>query len=570
MNMRRNFRRLLIPPKFENDEEKTRLAGLLNSILLFVIVSTIIAVPLLAFSTDAANRLPLILFTAPFIVINVVSYLLLRRGNVPLASSLFLLSTGIGIIGAYVFSEPQSVAAWLSFSLLIVFTALLLDFRAIIRLVVTIIILTFIISIAQMRGWITPLLIADTNPLSNWFTSSFIFILTGLGLILSSIRLRQALDTARASQERLQASNQDLDNLRQALELRVRERSAELEKRAAQLQTVSTVARTIAAVQDLELLLPEIARLVSDQFGFYHVGIFLLDDANEFAVLRAANSEGGARMLDRHHKLKLDMNSIVGFATSRGVPRVALDVGADAVYLNNPDLPDTRSEMALPLRVGGRVIGALDVQSTQTNAFSQEDIGVLATLADQVAIAIENARLFGEARKALAESQATFEKYVKQEWSSFARQSRQTGFVFDGKQVLPLDGDGKRQARTLPQTGSLSWEKTSSTISVPIRLRGQTIGVLDVRPKSGQREWTQNEIALLEAAAERAALALENARLVESAQRRAARERSISNIAAKIGAVSDIDLILQTTVEELGRRIGGTTEVILELEGEVI
>jgi GAF domain-containing protein len=261
------------------------------------------------------------------------------------------------------------------------------------------------------------------------------------------------------------------------------------------------------------------------------------------------------------------MQSIVGHATLRGEPRIAFNAGADAVFFDNPDLPDTRSETALPLRVGGRVIGALDVQSTQTNAFSQEDISVLVTLADQIAIAIENARLFSEARGALAESQATLDKYVKQEWSTYARQARQNGFVFDGKQVLPLDNGARRAPRPLPQTGSLSLNKASSAISVPIKLRGQTIGVLDVKPRSGQREWTQDEIALLEAAAERAALALENARLVESAQRRAARERSIGDIAAKIGAVSDINSILQTAVEELGRKIGGATEVTLELEG---
>jgi GAF domain-containing protein len=206
------------------------------------------------------------------------------------------------------------------------------------------------------------------------------------------------------------------------------------------------------------------------------------------------------------------------------------------------------------------------VQSTETNAFSQEDINVLATLADQIGIAIENSRLFGEARQALSESQAMFNKYTQQEWSNFARQGKQNGFIFDGKQVLPLDDNLRREpAKTVIQTGSLSLEKASATIAIPIKFRGQTIGMLDVRSKNGQRFWKQDEIAMLEAAAERAALALENARLVESAQRRAARERAIGDISTRIGALSNLESIMQTAVEELGRKIGGATEVTLEI-----
>jgi GAF domain-containing protein len=212
------------------------------------------------------------------------------------------------------------------------------------------------------------------------------------------------------------------------------------------------------------------------------------------------------------------------------------------------------------------VIGALDVQSKETNAFSQEDINVLSTLADQIAIAIENARLFGEARKALDESQAMFNKYTQQEWSNFARQAKPNGFLFDGKQVLPIDNNSRREpVKSVIQTGSLSLEKASASVAIPIKFRGQTIGVLDVRSKTGQRHWKQDEIAMLEAAAERAALALENARLVESAQRRAARERAIGDISTRIGAVSNLESILQTAVEELGRKIGGAAEVTLEI-----
>jgi len=219
----------------------------------------------------------------------------------------------------------------------------LLRARAIIVLLAITIAFTFLKTIAQTQGWIPPAFSVDNDPIAVWISNSVVFVLAGLGLYLSSTSLKQALDKASASQERLEVNNKELVQLRDALELRVQERTSALEKRASQMQAISIVAHTIASVQDIETLLPEITRLVSNQFGFYHVGIFLLDEKRENAVLRAANSLGGRRMLERNHQLKLDSKSIVGYSTSRGEPRITLDVGTDAVFFGNPDLPDTRS-----------------------------------------------------------------------------------------------------------------------------------------------------------------------------------------------------------------------------------
>ncbi len=196
---------------------------------------------------------------------------------------------------------------------------------------------------------------------------------------------------------------QQLKTFINELEDRVQDRTRELAKqnealvfRSQQLQTVADVARQIVSAQELDELLPQITRLVSERFNFYHVGIFLLDENREYAVLRAANSEGGQRMLARKHQLKVGAVGIVGYATGAGQPRIATDVGEDAVYFSNPDLPETRSEMALPLKVGDLVIGALDVQSTVSNAFTQEDIALFTTLADQIAVAIRNNELYSQ------------------------------------------------------------------------------------------------------------------------------------------------------------------------------
>lgn len=384
-----------------------------------------------------------------------------------------------------------------------------------------------------------------------------------LGLFAAIAGRRQ--DNLQKLNAELRRQGSELEISRQTLEKRVEERTADLTKRATQLHTIATAARAIARVQDLGTLLSDITTSVSGLFGYYHAGIFLLDETGEYAVLQAANSEGGKRMLERKHRLRLDNNSIVGYTALLKESRIALDVGTDSVFFNNPDLPETRSEMAIPLRAGRRVIGVLDVQSREPNAFSKEDVDVIEIFADQIAIAIENARLFAEARNALSESKATFDKYINQEWSKFGDLVRNSGFVYNGKQILPITDALQRQR--LAQTGSLTIDKISSEISIPIRIRGQTIGILDVRSKKGSRQWTQDELAVVEAAADRAALALENARLVESAQRRLGRERAIGEISARVGAVNDRDLILQAAVEELGRKIGNT-EIRIEIDVE--
>ncbi|HSM71122.1 MAG TPA: GAF domain-containing protein, partial [Anaerolineales bacterium] len=203
------------------------------------------------------------------------------------------------------------------------------------------------------------------------------------------------------------------------------------------------------------------------------------------------------------------------------------------------------------------------------NAFSDADVNTLSTLADQVAIAIENARLFSEAREALNKSEETFAQYVQQEWISFAKQAKTTGYKFDGSRTSPLGpGENREKAKELSKTGKLSRATDRGVLSIPLKFRGQVIGVLDIKPKNKNRKWAQDDITLLETAAERTALALENTRLVESSQRRASRERTIGEISSKIGAVSNIEAIMQSAVEELGRKIGGAAEVTLELDTE--
>jgi GAF domain-containing protein/HAMP domain-containing protein len=348
-----------------------------------------------------------------------------------------------------------------------------------------------------------------------------------------------------------------------SLEERVAERTAELEetsalseKRAAELKAVSDVARAISTESDFEKLLELITNLVSLEFGFYHVGVFLIDHVNNQAVLRSANSDGGKRMMERGHALAIGQVGIVGNVASTAAPRIALDVGGDATFFNNPDLPETRSEMALPLRLRGQAIGVLDVQSRQQNAFTQADVETLTILADQIAIAIENARLLAESKQALVESQMLYGEYIGSAWE------RKTSWKAAGYHYVPGSGRALEEpvewdeAQSAVRSGRVTIsEREDSTlaIAVPIRLQNQVIGVLDIRSSELTREWSEDEIAMLEAIADRLALALENARLFEETSGRAAREHAVAEITTRIRETNDPQVMIRTAIEELQR-----------------
>lgn len=184
---------------------------------------------------------------------------------------------------------------------------------------------------------------------------------------------------------------------------------AQIEARTQQLQASADVGRTAAALLDADELLDRVVNLITERFDFYYTAIFLVDAAGDNAVLRAATGEAGRILKDGGHKLPLSLDSMVAYAISKRKPRVALDVGKDAVHFANPLLPDTRSEIALPLMVGQETLGALDVQSERSAAFDEASIAVLQSMANQIAVALFNARSFEKVQKSLEYSERQFE-----------------------------------------------------------------------------------------------------------------------------------------------------------------
>lgn len=389
-----------------------------------------------------------------------------------------------------------------------------------------------------------------------------------LGIFASFAGRRQ--DNLLRLNEELNVRERELEHSQINLEQRVQERTHELqianeqiEKRASRLQAIAEISQSIALTENPDELFPLITRAISERLGFYHTGIFLLDDTGDFAVLKGASSEGGQRMLAHGYKLKSGGVGIVGFVASTGRPRIALDTGSDSLYFDNPYLPATRSEIALPLHAGGQLIGVLDVQSEQSSAFNDEDIDTLNTLANQVAIVIQNARLFDQVR-------ATLQTYVengRRGWLEHI-ENRAPGYSYlpDGTLAVPTTERQKQFQKLIAseETVVLDTAKgsTPATLAIPVKLRDQVIGIIHIEARDANRKWSDDEIGMVQSISERAALALENARLFEETSRKAQRERVIADVTSRIGESNNIERILKTTITELGRTLGAARTFI--------
>lgn len=364
---------------------------------------------------------------------------------------------------------------------------------------------------------------------------------------------------------------EQLQNLVRTLEEKVEDRTQGLQVQANRLFLAAEIARDAAALGDLDELLNRSSQLVLHRFNFYHTGIFLIDQQHEYAILRASPTEAGQEMLKQNYRLKIGKEGIVGNVAVTGEARYVADTSVDLGFLNNPLLPQTRSELALPLKVEAHIIGILDVQSETLNAFTQDDIVVLQIMADQLALAIERVQLVEQLEGRLSELEHAYQQFTVTSWQDFTRQPDfKAGYNFDGIKLSPINSfpawsqDAIRRGRSVILPGK-NTNSADSLLAIPLRLRGQIIGVLNFRFTG---ESLDNEtVNLLEEIGNRLAVALENARLYTETQKLAQQERAVSEISTRITTSINIENILRTAVQELGRMIPDS-EVIVQLHEE--
>jgi signal transduction histidine kinase len=416
---------------------------------------------------------------------------------------------------------------------------------------------------------------ATSSALADWIVFAWVI---GL-LYVNIVDLHQRLSLAQANEETLKESNRELQTTRLSLQNYARS----LERRVVHLQVAAEIARDAASIDKLSELLNRTVSLVRDRFGFYHAGIFLVE--GNYAVLRAASGEAGQAMLANRHQLKVGEVGIVGYVTGSGQARISLDVGNDAVYFHNPYLPDTRSEMSVPLLVGERIIGALDVQSRQANAFHSEDIAILQTLADQLAIAIENARLYESAQRrldelstlhavAVAASEAISQNDLIERATQLIGEKLYTnnfgillvdeaagvlrfhpsyrGLDEHLKQVaypighgvigrVAADGRSLRVSEVTRQPAYMDIHAgMQAELCVPLKVGGQVIGVINAE-NTRANSFTDADERLLLAVSSQLATAIEKARLFDLATRRAAALEALRQ--AGLQATSNLEVM---------------------------
>ncbi len=560
------IKRLFSPPHFESEEDNFR-AKFINGFGLFLIVVLIAAlIPQLGKRTADYTFFVLL----AMILVMVASLYIMHRGYLRLSGLIVVVLTWIGITFQALTAggvKDVIIVAYVAVSLLASVIISWLSGSAFIALSIAAI---GALAWLENRGLIT---VADQPSTAYARDLSFVFLAVAALIYISTKSLRDAIGRANQSEQALLATNMSLQELNAGLENRVSKRTVELElanernqRRARQFEAIAQIARFTTTNQDLENLLARLTEVISEQFGFYHTGIFMLNEDRSLAVLRAANSDGGKRMLQAGHRLGVGQTGIVGFVSATGTPRIALDVGDDAVYFDNPYLPGTHSEMSLPLQTASEIMGVLDVQSLETNAFHQEDIEVLTTLANLVTVAIQNAQSYERTQELLKEAQRTSGAYLRETWKSVQSQEARIGYLMAGNILKPLN-KAKTSAQIVQAVANKKTVVDSGrhpALTIPIRLRDEIIGVMDIRPPE-EHDWDRDDIDIAEAIADRLSLAIETSMLLEATERRAEIERVTSDISGKISSSTQFEAILRTAAEELSRALGGS-EVVVQLQ----
>jgi GAF domain-containing protein len=521
------------------------------ALVLSILFAGAIATYLLIYNGEGIA--PILALTA----ITLVSYLL-SRTSMHWVGSYFLTYSFTALAYVRIFLKQVDsfeTAVTSTVHVALIFSSLLLSHRSYLILFVLTVLATF------------------SAPLYSSSDLALVARIGGIVLVLGSLLYaaglyRDSLDRERMAE--LSEANLELQSAQADLETRIGERTREIQLatlqaqgRANRLQNITDISKAISDSVQMkpDELLARVSRMISEKLGYYHVGIFLLDPQREFAVLKAANSRGGQEMLEKGHQLKVGGAGLVGYVAQTGNVRIARDTGSEAIFFKNPYLPETRSEISLPIRFGATTIGVLDVQSTQSSAFGEEDANALSAIANQLALILHESW----------QTQNPAENSLMRK--NVLNISSHSGYSFtpDGSITDSRDLTHDPFIDRAISTGEIVVvDKTSGrnpVLLVPVRIRDQVIGIIQIESEDAKRNWGEDEILLVQAVSERAGLSLDNAGLLEDATRRAEQEETISRISNQIGASTDFDRIMQTTIQELGLALG-TSRAFIQISND--
>ena len=368
---------------------------------------------------------------------------------------------------------------------------------------------------------------AVSTDATGWLIATI--FLGSLG-VLTTISLTVLVRSLQSSLKSEKSAAEEAMRQRENLELSEKKATQDVERRILQIRTASEISRFISSLQDSKTLLKAVADQIQQQFNLYYVGIFLVD-INQFAVLGFGTGEAGQKMMAAGHRLQIGGSSMIGWCIANRESRIALDVGSEAVRFNNPYLPETHSELALPIVSRGESLGALTIQSKQTNAFDENDIRILQGIADSLAISLENAKLLERTQQSLEEIRSLNRTYLLQGWTDAVAINGEISYTYENE----------------PRGNVLAGNR----IQLPMTLRDQTIGQITLETE--QKEIAPDDLEFIEAIVIQTALALENARLIDETQRKALQEATVNRLSAEFSRGLNIDEIISSAMKEISQ-----------------
>jgi len=548
------IKRWFTPPVFQDDAHKSRAATLLNGILLALLLATVVGTAIMMV-VDPEEAVFNLIFGVVLVVIFEGLRRLLYRGWVEgigwfITASLWLCLTVLLFLSGGLHS-----LAITGYYLLLIMAGMLLGSGPTLTVGVLNLLPAALVYFAETWGWISP------RGLPSSMVDLVTFeIVTALAIFVLQISLRDVryqVERAVSSERELAERNLELDAHRGELEAYTHD----VEKRFAYLQATARVAQETASVLEPGDLLTQIVTLISEYFGFYHVGIYMLDATRGWAVLQAASSEGGQQMIQRDYRLNLIQTLSIGEAVRSGEPQICRDPEVDAAFLLNPDLPEVHSTALLPLRQtqDGVIMGVLEVGSSEVDIFRDQDAIVLQSLADQVAMVISNARLLAELQRSLLIAERASGEATRDSWRQWLRTAPRRGYHYENGDVHPLL-DGTEMVGV--QAGEDVSPSGLAELVVPLQVRGQALGRLVAHKTEGKGVWTPEENTVIEALMAQLEQALDSARLYEVTQRRAVRERVRREITDNIRASLSIEEAVRRAIVEVAHVLGASEMVV--------
>jgi GAF domain-containing protein len=495
MNTLGSFRRFLAPPVFPDDDEKTRVAGLLNIILWGVVAAALVLTgAILALLGLRADSGVYLVSAGIMVALGLGGQLLMRRGQARLAS--IILEAGlVGMVTSVLctYDGIRSPAS-AGYVFIIIAAGLLLGGRGAVAFAALSLASLAGVFFSSNAGLIHPT--PSATDAGDLVVFVLIFGLSAVLLYLAANSINTAIDTARRNTRAQVKANWALEANRLALEARTRD-----------LGLAAEIGQRLGTRRDLDELLSEAVELIRGRFDLYYAQAYLTEPGGKALALRAGTGPVGVELLRRQHRLPVGFGSINGMAAYEARPILVADTANSPVFRPNPLLPHTRSELAVPLIAGEKVVGVLDLQSTQANALTDENLPAFEAVAGQLAVAVENTRLFDEAATARAELEAHAQQLARSNWDTFLNaidRPVRLGYTYDPGGLAPLTS-----GLPAPDAG---------TLTATLTVTGEAVGQIQLEP-GADRTFTDDDGELTAAVARQAALQIENLRLLAEADR---------------------------------------------------